>query len=86
MKIYATESGNDVKYPLEHCFSRLVWYSNVCLGKIKIALEFFCRIWCLYCVAKTPFGVCYNIHKSGFIGVIYRPVTHVNKLLYYCVL
>lgn len=54
MKIYATESGNDVKYPLEHCFSRLVWDSNVCLGKIKIALEFFCRIWCLYCVAKTP--------------------------------
>lgn len=36
MKIYAAESGNNVKYRLEHCFSRSGWDSNVGLGKIKI--------------------------------------------------
>lgn len=39
MKIYATESENNVKYPFKHCFSRSGWDLNAGLGKIKIGLQ-----------------------------------------------
>jgi len=38
MKIYVTVSGNNLNdpFPVEPCFSRSGWESNVCFGKIQV--------------------------------------------------
>jgi len=52
--MYATESENDVKYPVEHCFFRSGLDSNVDLGENKSrAPNYFARISVYVALPKT---------------------------------